>query len=311
MIRNLMIVAFCWSLLAGAQTAYPLTIRHDAGETTIAKKPERVVALGEELLELLIPLGVKPVGYGSSRIQAARLGEVVSGLTYYSPSQLGPAIYVGNSMQPSLEAVLSLKPDLILVWGTSEAIEGLKKIAPVLAWEFNRDPVTGWRTAFLETARALNQTQQAQKVLRDYDAQMRVWRGRLAPFVAKNPRVTSLFLYNEQFTGVFGPKFNYSIALARLGFRLANVPGVEIKDGSYQPVSPEALATISRSNTDFVLYIRAKTPDGRYPELTSERVLKTTQVPLYRYELDLQEPQGGPITDLRRAEKIARLLLGR
>jgi iron complex transport system substrate-binding protein len=296
-------------LLAGlAQAQYPLSIKHHAGETVIAKKPERVVVLGEELMELLIPLGIKPVGYGSSRVRGLKAGEAVMGLTYYDPADVGPAVYVGDSFrQPNLEAILALKPDLILFWAAMPAtvVEALKKIAPAVGWDYNRDEKVGWRGAFVETAKMFNLERLANDQLRRYDEQLQAFRARVAPIVARSPKVTSLFFFNEQFTGVFGPKFGFSIALTRLGFELVPIPGVAIPDQSYAPVSTEVLVNVK---SDWVIYLRAKTPDNAYPELTSERMLKQAKIPTYRFLLDTQEPQSGPITDLRRIEGIVKLL---
>ncbi|MCS7194102.1 MAG: ABC transporter substrate-binding protein, partial [Meiothermus sp.] len=91
----------------------------------------------------------------------------------------------------------------------------------------------------------------------------------------------------------------------RLGFELAGISGVSIPDRSYAPISTEMLLNVQ---SDWALYLRPKSPDGRYPELTSERMLKQSKVPIYRFLLDVQEPQSGPITDLRRIEGILRLL---
>lgn len=297
------------TLLSGLSLAqYPMRVQHDAGDTVIAKKPERIVVLGEELMELLIPLGVKPVGYGSSRMSGVRVGGRVEGLTYYRPEEIGPAVFVGDAYtQPNLEAITALKPDLILFWATApkSVAEALKKIAPTIGWDYNRDEKLGWRRAFSETARVLGREKQAEEALKRYTQQLEAYRSRAAPFVAHMPRVTVLFFYNEETTGIFGPRFGFSIALTRLGFELAGISGVSIPDRSYAPISTEMLLNVQ---SDWALYLRPKSPDGRYPELTSERMLKQSKVPIYRFLLDVQEPQSGPITDLRRIEGILRLL---
>ena len=174
------------ALLSGLSLAqYPMRIQHDAGDAVIPRKPERIVVLGEELMELLIPLGVKPVGYGSSRMSGVRVGGRVEGLTYYRPEEIGPAVFVGDAYtQPNLEAITALKPDLILFWATAPkpVAEALKKIAPTVGWDYNRDEKVGWRRAFTETARMLGRDKQAEEALKRYDAQLEAYRLRAAPF---------------------------------------------------------------------------------------------------------------------------------
>ena len=43
-----------------AQTAYPVTVKHDAGETTVSKRPQRVIAIGDIHFEELLALGIQP-----------------------------------------------------------------------------------------------------------------------------------------------------------------------------------------------------------------------------------------------------------
>ncbi|GAA1787454.1 iron-siderophore ABC transporter substrate-binding protein [Planosporangium flavigriseum] len=92
---------------ANSSAGFPRTIQHDKGTTTLTKKPERIVALDNSLVEAVVLLG-RPVvgGVGSYRNQQG------------FPSYLGDAVKdtkdLGPLDNPNLELLATLKPDLIV-----------------------------------------------------------------------------------------------------------------------------------------------------------------------------------------------------
>lgn len=92
-----------------------------------AQAPSRVVALDWRYEEILVALGIEPVGIveiGKSKAPATLEGK------------LGDATSVGQAKQPNLEVIQSLEPDLILASPTRHAaiLEQLKEIAPTEAY---------------------------------------------------------------------------------------------------------------------------------------------------------------------------------
>ncbi|MDM9379784.1 iron-siderophore ABC transporter substrate-binding protein [Chlorogloeopsis sp. ULAP01] len=84
-------------------------IQHELGKTCVPMKPQRIVVLEPDfILNPLIALGIKPIGYASINFEGK---EIFLGL---SPDDVTGATNVGNYQQPSLEKILMLKPDLIL-----------------------------------------------------------------------------------------------------------------------------------------------------------------------------------------------------
>ncbi|NEQ86603.1 MAG: iron-siderophore ABC transporter substrate-binding protein, partial [Moorea sp. SIO2I5] len=88
---------------------------YQMGETKVCGQPQRIVALGPYLLEHLLALEIQPVAYADHI--AFHQGE------YDNPSKqipyLGsyikePIANVGLAYTPSVEAILKVKPDLIL-----------------------------------------------------------------------------------------------------------------------------------------------------------------------------------------------------
>jgi iron complex transport system substrate-binding protein len=110
-----------------------------------------------------LALGLKPVGSVNGRGQTA--------LPAYLGSRVQGIASVGSLAEPSLEQIVALQPDLILVGGIFPQLEALlpqlREIAPVVVtYGLEAD----WKTAFLGTANALNQTAAAEAFLADYDS---------------------------------------------------------------------------------------------------------------------------------------------
>lgn len=107
-----------------AQTAGPKSFQTDLGELKLDKTPTRIVAINLQAIDSLAALGVKPVGYAQPG------GEPVN----YLGNFLDGIPHVGTHSKPSLETVLSLQPDLIIIDSVQQKdlIPELQKIAPVL-----------------------------------------------------------------------------------------------------------------------------------------------------------------------------------
>jgi iron complex transport system substrate-binding protein len=109
--------------------AFPLTIAHAGGETTLAAPAERVVALEWSYVEDLLALGVQPVG-------VADIGGYESWVQI--PVALDGAVAdVGTRQEPSLEQIAALNPDLILVpaFRAGANLPQLQAIAPTIAFD--------------------------------------------------------------------------------------------------------------------------------------------------------------------------------
>lgn len=135
-----MLLAACAPTVSGiptaqptaANSAYPVTIAHKYGETTISKFPERIVLVGLVEQDALLALGVVPVA--TSEWYGKRPGAVFE----WAADKLGsaPIPVVLNSVEINFEQIASLKPDLIvgLYAGiTQDTYNTLSKIAPTVA----------------------------------------------------------------------------------------------------------------------------------------------------------------------------------
>lgn len=106
-------------------------IQHTFGETCVPLKPQRIIALDPSYtLDPLIALGIKPIGFASYNGSGE---EVLLGVSF---DEVKDIKNVGDALQPSLEKVLMLKPDLILTTDYSnddQKYKLLSKIAPTVS----------------------------------------------------------------------------------------------------------------------------------------------------------------------------------
>ncbi|WP_223198996.1 ABC transporter substrate-binding protein [Solihabitans fulvus] len=138
---------------------FPRTIRHAMGETTLAKRPERVIVLDVGELDNVVALGIKPVGVAYTEGSPTMPG--------YIGDRAGAPASVGTSNSINLEAVSKLAPDLILgsKLRAEQQYDKLKAIAPTV---FSLRPGYTWQANFRLNAAALDKSAQADQLLGDY-----------------------------------------------------------------------------------------------------------------------------------------------
>jgi iron complex transport system substrate-binding protein len=123
------------STTPGAGEAMPVTIEHEYGETTITEVPERIVTVGLTEQDVLLALGIVPVG------TTEWFGEHPGAVWPWAQDELEalggePPELVGDATAVNHEAIAAQRPDLILaVYGglTEEDYETLSAIAPTVA----------------------------------------------------------------------------------------------------------------------------------------------------------------------------------
>ncbi|MDP8930111.1 MAG: iron-siderophore ABC transporter substrate-binding protein [Actinomycetota bacterium] len=142
------------------QAAFPRTLTHAMGTTTIPAPPQRVVVLDTGELDSVTALGITPVG--------AVRAPVEDGLLDYLQAETQGTQLVGTISEPDLEKIATLNPDLILSSKLRhEAIyDELSQIAPTV---FTETVGVVWKDNFLVHAEALGAQEQAAKMLADYE----------------------------------------------------------------------------------------------------------------------------------------------
>ncbi|WP_274319534.1 ABC transporter substrate-binding protein [Paenibacillus qinlingensis] len=127
------------------------TINHLKGTTVIPAKINKIVVLSAAYIDHLLTIGEKPAGVNN---------EVRYGGDYlpYLAKQLQGVTLVGSADKPNLEAILEIKPDVILVESRTAATtyDQLQKIAPTIVmgneWQEYESDVNFWKKDILMIA---------------------------------------------------------------------------------------------------------------------------------------------------------------
>lgn len=228
------------------------SIQHAMGTTQIAETPERVITLTNEATDIVLALGVKPIGAIKSW----------SGDPYYDyiEEELSGVPVVGDQSQPNLEKITSLKPDLII--GSKvrheQVYQLLSRIAPTVVSETYG---MNWKENLKLYAEALNKAEKGEKLLAN-------WNQRLANFQAKmgnqlSQKVslvrfmpgTARIYYNDSFPG----QIVKEAGLQR--------PQSQDREGNHSDITFEQIFQV---DGDVLFYFTAEKGDGDATEIEQE-----------------------------------------
>ena len=237
---------------AAEEAAFPVTIKHKFGETTIEKAPERVVCLGLTDQDTLMALGVVPVGitywFGDEKLQ---------GVYPWAQDLLGdadlPTVLKGDD-GVEIEKVAALTPDLVIGAYAGLTEQDYKKLSamgvPVVAQSGDyADYGTPWDEAALTLGTAIGKPKAAQELIdgvkkriTDEAAAHPEFKGQTAGVVTP---YEGLFLY--------GPEDPRSRMLLDLGFDLH--PLITDADDSEFGVSLSAERTSDLADAGVAVWI--------------------------------------------------------
>jgi len=162
---------------AASGGAFPVTIEHQYGSTTIQEQPERVATVAWSNQDNALALGVVPVGmpkvtYGD---------DDTDGLHPWVKDKIDelgaetPALF-DETDGLDFDAIAAAEPDLILapVSGiTQDEYATLRKITPnVIAYPQGTAWTTSWRDALTITGQALGKSDEAEQLLADLEKQI-------------------------------------------------------------------------------------------------------------------------------------------
>jgi len=149
---------------ASGDGAFPVSIEHTFGTTTIEEQPERVVVLGWSAQDVVYSLGVTPVGMPSFSYGGGDDGVLSWDDEHYDAAK---TTLLDTADGPPLEDIAALRPDVILApyEGFDEATyEDLSKIAPTILTEGD-----DWKLNLREHGEALGRTNDSEELLTDWD----------------------------------------------------------------------------------------------------------------------------------------------
>jgi iron complex transport system substrate-binding protein len=204
---------------APEEAAFPVTIKHKYGETTIEKAPQRVVCLGLTDQDALMALGVVPVGvtywFGDKDLQ----GVYPWAQDYLGDAELPTVLTDTNGVE--IEKVAALAPDLIIGQYSGLTEQDYKKLSamgvPVVAQNGDyADYGTPWDEAALTLGTAIGKPKAAQELIDSVTK-------RIADEAAAHPEFqgqTAATITPYEGLFLYGPEDPRSRMLIDLGFDL-------------------------------------------------------------------------------------------
>jgi iron complex transport system substrate-binding protein len=226
---------------SAAEGAFPVTIEHKFGSTTIKAEPKRIVLVGLTEQDPLLALGVVPVA------TTEWIGKYDGEIPPWSKEKLGNApmpTVLSDKSGPQYEKIASLRPDLILglyAELTQESYDKLSRIAPTVAQPSQYASYgIPWQEATKTVGKIVGKSAQAEKLVADTEA-------RLAKVRQDNPKfngATAVMATQWEGYFVYGSQDPRSRMLASLGFQL---PGT-----LDQVIGDKFGATISKERVDLL-----------------------------------------------------------
>jgi iron complex transport system substrate-binding protein len=244
---SLLLLAACGSSSKGAVAptsgdgAFPLTVPHKFGSTTINAAPKRIVLVGLTEQDPLLALGIVPVA------TTDWLGKYDAAINPWSLDKLGNApkpVMLTDKDGPQYEKIASLRPDLILglyAGLTQDSYGKLSKIAPTVAQpkEYG-DYGVPWQEATRTIGKIVGKAAEADKLVTDAEA--RITKARQDNPKFEGATVVMATMWEGYF--VYGSQDPRSRMMASLGFKLpANLDSV---------IGDKFGATISKERVDLL-----------------------------------------------------------
>lgn len=200
---------------SGSGGAFPVSIQTALGTTEIPSQPKRVVALGWGDAETALELGVQPVGASDW------LGFGGDGVGPWLKDAYTKKPTMIQTLEPSYEQILKLKPDLILDTkssGDKDRYAKLSAIAPTVAIpKGGENYLTTTEQQVDLVSRALGKESAGKKLLTDLDDAYAAARKAHPEFDGKTAVVGS---YTADGFGAYASKDSRSTFMQQLGFTI-------------------------------------------------------------------------------------------
>lgn len=147
-----------------ATANYPLTLTDSYGkEVTINKKPEKIISLGPNTTEIVFALG---------------LGDKLVGRTDFCdyPAEVSKIDTIGTLMEPNVEKIVSLKPDLVIASThvKEDVVNKLKELGITVLAAYEKDSFEGTYGVIEKIGNALGESAKAKKLTDDMKAKVSV-----------------------------------------------------------------------------------------------------------------------------------------
>jgi iron complex transport system substrate-binding protein len=229
--------------------AFPVTIEHAYGETTIEKEPKRVVALGWSDPDVVLSLGVVPVGASNNTWGGTKEGSTVwfdEALAEIDGAEPPTRIDdTSSGIAGAVGDIAKLRPDLILATNsgmTKAEYQKLSKLGvPVVAYP-GKAWMTSWRDSLDMIGKALGRNTLADEVEADVEATLTEAKEEHPNLVGKSHFVSWIDPTDTSSIGVYGD--SRATVLTEVGLTQPEWVEDVTKGEAYGTISAERAATL-------------------------------------------------------------------
>ncbi len=181
--------------------AFPVTITHVLGETTVPAQPERIVSTDmNEVVDSLLAIGLQPVYYGLS-------GGYIDGVpVWVQEAGLDPEVEFDRIARFELdpERVAAMQPDLILgTWVEEPLYNQLSGIAPTLV--VKASDATTWQEVQRVVGQATGRAAEAEAAIAETEALLAEQKARLEPYLDQQVAIAYDFFDELYINGKTAP----------------------------------------------------------------------------------------------------------
>jgi iron complex transport system substrate-binding protein len=229
---------------AGGSTAFPVTIEHKYGSTTINAEPKRIVVAGLTEQDALLALGIVPVA------TTEWLKKYEGAIGPWATAKLGtapkPTVLIDQGA-PEFEKIAAQRPDVIIGVNsgmTQESYDKLSKIAPTVAQLKGQiDYGVTWQDTTRAVGKIVGKGAEADKLVADNEALLAKARKDNPKF--ENATAVVATMWEGYF--VYGPDDARSRFLSALGFKLPEKLQEAIGDKFGASISRERMDLLDQS----------------------------------------------------------------
>ncbi|WP_340384259.1 iron-siderophore ABC transporter substrate-binding protein [Streptomyces sp. SS7] len=249
---------------AAAAGAFPVTVEHAFGSTTVKKAPERVVTVGYTDDQTVLAFGVTPVGMVDQYPNPAGRSPDINTQWPWVKDKWGdtrPEVIMANGDSgPNYEKIAALRPDLIIaVYSEVDraAYDKLSRIAPTVGrTKTEKEPFSApWQDNALQIAKALGKAEEGRKAVDAIEAKLDAAKKAHPEFAGRKAVVLSWY---ENSVAPFTSTDVRGRLVSGIGFGYQTEID-KIADGSfYTKLSPERLDLVDVDRV-FVINDKADT----------------------------------------------------
>ncbi|MFI1937256.1 iron-siderophore ABC transporter substrate-binding protein [Streptomyces purpureus] len=269
-----------------SSAAFPVTVEHKYGSTTIDKEPKRVVTLGLSDQDAVLALGVKPVG------AVDWFKEQPYGKWPWTKDKWGSAKpqIVGERDEYNIEKIAALKPDLVIAQYSGmkkEQYDTLSKFTKVVAQPKGLpDYGASWQVMTRQIGKSLGKDAETEKLIAGIDARFKAARDKNPQFAQKTLAVADSFEAGKY--SAFTKTDPKSIFFSELGFKLKPEIDTLAKPGwNVAELSAEKLNVL---DVDRVVWVTSSTDANN--RIKAEPLYKNLKV--HQEKRDLFVPYQDP-----------------